>query len=141
MVEIRRIRDDEADLVAGLWDEMNRAVPDGGPLTERGRRNIALMLRASAWHLRAFCLVAVDAERIVGFVNGTVDVGDGLLPGALGLIDALHVVADARGAGTSRRLAEAAVGWLRDQGDVATIRFLVCADDPDAIGFWSSLGF
>jgi hypothetical protein len=49
MVEIRRIRDDEADLVAGLWDEMNRAVPDGGPLTERGRRNIALMLRASAW--------------------------------------------------------------------------------------------
>jgi GNAT superfamily N-acetyltransferase len=141
VVEIRRIRDDEGDLVAALWDEMNRSVPDGGPLTERGRRNIALMLRASAWHLRAFCLVAVDGERIVGFVNGTLDTGDGLLPGAIGEIDALYVVPDARGQGTSRRLAQAAVAWLREHDAVWTIRFLVCAEATDAIEFWSKLGF
>jgi ribosomal protein S18 acetylase RimI-like enzyme len=85
--------------------------------------------------------VAVDGERIVGFVNGSVDPGDGLLPCAIGQIDALHVVPDARGQGTGRRLAQAAVAWLREHDAVWTIRFVVCAEDTDAIGFWSTLGF
>jgi GNAT superfamily N-acetyltransferase len=141
VVEIRRIRDVEGDLVAGLWSDMNSAVEDGAPLSEVGRRNIALMLQASAWHLRAFCLVAVDDGRIVGFVNGTLDAGDGLLPGAAGEIDALYVVPGARGRGLSRRLAEAALAWLRERGAGRTVRMLVCAQDEEAIGFWSSLGF
>jgi ribosomal protein S18 acetylase RimI-like enzyme len=140
MVEIRRIRDVEGDVVAGLWSEMTAAVADGGPLSERGRRNIALMLQASAWHRRAFCLVAVEDERIVGFVNGTLDTGDGLLPGAAGEVDALHVVPAVRGRGLSRRLAETAVAWLRERG-ASTVRMLVCAEDAEAIAFWRSLGF
>ena len=91
--------------------------------------------------LRAFCLVAVDGERIVGFVNGSLDPGDGLLPGAIGQIDALYVVHDARGQGTSRRLAQAAVASLREHDAVWTIRFLVCADAADTVASWSALGF
>jgi GNAT superfamily N-acetyltransferase len=87
------------------------------------------------------CLVAVDGEKIVGFVNGTLDTGDGLLPGVLGQIEALYIVPYARGRGTGRRLAEAAAAWLREHGAVWTIRSLVCAGDAEAIAFWSSLGF
>ncbi len=141
MVEIRRIRDVEGDLVAGLWSDMNAAVEDGAPLSEVGRRNIALMLQASAWHLRAFCLVAVDEGRIAGFVNGTLDAGDGLLPGAAGEIDALYVVPWARGQGLSRRLAHAAIAWLRERGADWTVQMRVCSQDTEAIAFWSSLGF
>ena len=38
------------------------------------------------------------------------------------------------------RLAEAAVGWLRDQG-AHTIRYLSCADAHDDHRFWQGLGF
>jgi hypothetical protein len=58
MVEIRRIRSDEAERVAQIWDEAGRAVPGGAPLSERGRQNIARMLRASSDHPQVFCLVA-----------------------------------------------------------------------------------
>jgi hypothetical protein len=46
--EIRRIRQDDAEAVTDLWDEAGRSVPDGGPLKERGRRNIAAMLVLAA---------------------------------------------------------------------------------------------
>jgi GNAT superfamily N-acetyltransferase len=84
---------------------------------------------------------AVDEGRIVGFVNGTVDAGDGLLPGAAGEIDALYVVPAARGRGLSRRLAVTAVAWLRERGATWTVRMRVCSEDAEAIAFWSSLGF
>jgi GNAT superfamily N-acetyltransferase len=138
-MEIRRIRDGEGDAVGQLWDRMCREVPDGGPLTEHGRRNLSRMLDVSAWHRDAFCLVAVERE-IVGFVNGRLTVEDGLLPGKSGMIDSLYVVASSRGAGVSRALAEAAVAWLREQG-AHTIRYLLCADATDDHGFWRSLGF
>jgi GNAT superfamily N-acetyltransferase len=139
-VEIRRVRDGEGTAVGQLWDRMCRETPDGGPLTERGRRNLSRMLDVSAWHRDAFCLVAVDGGEIVGFVNGTVDVEDGLLPGQLGRIDSLYVVTSARGKGISRALAEAAVAWLRERG-ADTIRYLSCVDAADDHGFWRSLGF
>lgn len=138
-MEIRRVRDGEGDAVGRLWDQMCREVPDGGPLTEHGLRNLSRMLDVSAWHRDAFCLVAVEAE-IVGFVNGRLTVEDGLLPGTSGMIDSLYVVASSRGTGVSRALAEAAVAWLREQG-AHTIRYLSCADAVDDHGFWRSLGF
>lgn len=140
MPEIRRILEQEGDTVAGLWDEMTRALADGGPLSPRGRRNIARMLEASAWHHNAFCLVALDAQRIVGFVNGELDAGGGLLPGLAGKIEALYVTPDARGSGLSGRLAEASIGWLRRRG-AGTIRQLVCIDDHQAQEFWRGQGF
>ena len=113
MVEIRRIHEYEADQVAGLWDRMCRETPDGGPLTEAGRRHIATMLAVSAWHHETFSLVAVADGDIQGFVTGRVDPGDGLLPCLAGEVNELYVVPAARDKGTGRRLAEAAVSWLR----------------------------
>jgi GNAT superfamily N-acetyltransferase len=139
-MEIRRILEDEGETVGDLWDRMGREIVDGGPLTEQGRRNLSRMLAMSAWHRDAFCLVAVDGGRIVGFVNGRTDNEDGLLPCLLGQIDSLYVVPEERHMGISRALAEAAIGWLRDRGAV-TIRCLSCADAGDDHRFWQGLGF
>jgi GNAT superfamily N-acetyltransferase len=139
-VEIRRIHDSEGEAVGGLWDRMCREIEDGGPLTEQGRRNLSRMLAMSAWHRDAFCLVAVEDGRIVGFVNGRTSDEDGLLPCLTGEIDSLYVVPERRGKGISRSLAEAAVGWLRDR-DVHTIRYLSCAGAHDDHRFWQALGF
>jgi GNAT superfamily N-acetyltransferase len=139
-MEIRRIRDGEGETAGHLWDRMCQEIPDGGPLTEQGRRNLSRMLDVSAWHRDAFCLVAVDGAEIVGFVNGRVDVEDALLPGMSGQIDSLYVVPTLRGKGISRALAEAAVEWLRERG-AHTIRYLSCADAIEDHGFWQSLGF
>ncbi|WP_433337721.1 GNAT family N-acetyltransferase [Spirillospora sp. CA-294931] len=139
-MEIRRIHEAEGDEVGGLWDRMCREIEDGGPLTDEGRRNLSRMLAMSAWHRDAFCFVAADAGRIIGFVNGTVGDEDGLLPGLLGEIDSLYVVPEERGRGVSRELALAAVGLMRDRG-AHTIRYLSCADAHDDHRFWQGLGF
>jgi GNAT superfamily N-acetyltransferase len=138
-MEIRRINDGEGEAVGHLWDRMCREIPDGGPLTERGRRNLSRMLDVSAWHRDAFCLVACDGD-IVGFVNGRVNVEDGLLPGQGGMIDSLYVVPSLRGKGISSALAAAAIEWLRERGACA-IRYLSCADAETDHEFWRSLGF
>ena len=139
-MEIRRVRDAEGDAVGALWDRMCRETEDGGPLTERGRRNLSRMLAVSAWHRDAFCLVAVDEGELVGFVNGRLDTGDGLLPGVAGEIEALYVVPEHHGRGTSAALGTAAVAWLRERG-AGTIRHLACAGAADAHAFWRRLGF
>jgi GNAT superfamily N-acetyltransferase len=139
-MEIRRIQQDEGDTVGGLWDRMCREIEDGGPLTEYGRRNLSRMLAMSAWHRDAFCLVAVDKDQVIGFVNGRVSIGDGLLPSLAGEIDSLYAVPARRGEGISLELAQAAVRWLRDQG-AHTIRYLSCADASDDHRFWQRLGF
>ncbi len=101
-MEIRRIHQSEGDTVGDLWDRMCREVEGGGPLTERGRRDLSRMLAMSAWHRDAFCLVAVDGVQVIGFVNGRAGIGDGLLPGILGEIDSLYVVPEERsGSGRS----------------------------------------
>jgi GNAT superfamily N-acetyltransferase len=139
-MEIRRIREHEGDAVGGLWDRMCREVEDGGPLTQVGRRNLSRMLAMSAWHRDAFCLVAVDGEKVVGFVNGRLSIGDGLLPCTVGEIDSLFVVPEERGKGTSKALADAAIEWLRD-GGAATVRYQSCVDAVDDHQFWQGLGF
>ena len=139
-MEIRGIQQSEGDVVGDLWDRMCREIQDGGPLTEQGHRNLSRMLAMSAWHRDAFCLVAMDGVQVIGFVNGRVSIGDGLLPGLTGEIDSLYVVPEQRGKGISRALAEAAVKQLRDQG-AHTIRYLSCADALDDHRFWQGLGF
>jgi GNAT superfamily N-acetyltransferase len=139
-VEIRRIHEPEGDAVASLWDRLCREIEDGGPLSETGYRNIARMLSMSAWHHAAYCLVAEDDGDLVGFVNGRVDVGDGLLPGAVGEIETCYVVPDARRKGVGRALVDAAIAHCRAAG-AGLLRLQVCADDRAAHAFWRSLGF
>jgi GNAT superfamily N-acetyltransferase len=139
-MEIRRIHEREGDAVGDLWDRMCRQIEDGGPLTEQGRHHLARMLAMCAWHRDAFCLVAVNGARIIGFVNGRISVGDGLLPGLLGEIDSLYVVPEERGNGISRALAEAAVRLLWDHGAL-TIRYPSRVDAHDDHRFWQGFGF
>lgn len=139
-MEIRGIHQSEGEAAGDLWDRMCREGEDGGPLTEQGRRNLSRMLAMSAWHRDAFCLVAVDGVLVLGFVNGRVSVGDGLLPGLVGEIDSLYVVPERRGTGISRALAGAAIKLLRERG-AHTIRHLSCADAKDVHQFWQGLGF
>jgi GNAT superfamily N-acetyltransferase len=140
MVEIRSIADGEGAAVAELWDEMCRTSRDGGPLTARGRRNIERMLDIAAWHRDELCLVALDAGRIVGFAHGRVSADCGMLPGLLGELETLYVTPGARGRGTSRALAQAAVRELRARG-ASVLHRLICIEDRAAQEFWSALGF
>ncbi|GAA5051682.1 GNAT superfamily N-acetyltransferase [Thermocatellispora tengchongensis] len=139
-MEIRRIHEHEGETVGGLWDRMCREIEDGGPLSEQGLRNLSRLLAMSAWHRDAFCLVAVDDDEIIGFVNGCTTAENGLLPGLGGQIDSLYVVPGRRGGGVSRALARAAVAWLREHG-AGTIRYLSCAGAHDDHRFWQGLGF
>ncbi|MGH3519298.1 MAG: GNAT family N-acetyltransferase [Haloechinothrix sp.] len=60
--------------------------------------------------------------------------------GAVGEIETAYVIPEARGAGVSTALAQAAVAYLRDRG-ARTIRLLVCAEDDRARRFWQKQGF
>jgi hypothetical protein len=123
-MEIRRIRQTEAEAVTGLWDEAGRSVPDGGPLKERGRRNIAAMLVLAASSHRAACLVD---DELNGFVLAEL-AEDGLLPCQYGRIEELYARGDAE---LERALVEAAVDWLW-QHDVFVIRAEIALDEPGA---------
>jgi hypothetical protein len=133
-MEIRRIRQTEAEAVTDLWDDAGRSVPDGGPLKERGRRNIAAMLVLAASHPSAACFVAVEAGRPVGLAMAELD--EGLLPGRGGVLAELYARGDAA---TERALAEAAIAWLSEHG-APVIRSDVALDEPGA-ELLEALGF
>src|SRR5262245_4693730 len=73
------------------------------------------MLRASAAPPEVFCLVAREADEIVGFTVCQIT-RDPLLPGVGGEVHELYVVPHARGAGVSRHLADSALALLRRLG-------------------------
>jgi hypothetical protein len=131
-MEIRRIRQTEAEAVTELWDEAGRSVPDGGPLKERGRRNIAAMLVLAASSHRAACFVD---DGLSGFVLAEL-AEDGLLPGQYGRVEELYSRGDAA---LERALVTAAVDWLFERG-VHVIRAEVALDEPGA-DLLTSLGF
>ncbi len=131
-IEIRRIRESDAEAVVALWDRMCREVRDGGPLTAAGRRHLGRMLAVTAWHHNAFCLVAVDGDEPVGFGLGRLDTGDGLLPEVVGEIQEVYGPGAVR-----RRLAEAVIAEL----GAVTLRVRVAADEPEDRRFWAGLGF
>jgi hypothetical protein len=138
-MEIRRIQEPEAAEVVALWDDMCRAVIDGGPLTEHGRRHLERMLAMQAWHQQSFCLVAAGPERIEGFVCATASAGTGLLPGLVGEVEESYARPDAP-EGVRRELVEAAVAALRERG-ADPIRSTMGADDPEAKELFEGLGF
>ncbi len=140
MPEIRRIKVPEAAVVADLWDRMCRETPDGGPLSPLGRQNIQRMLEITAWHHQTSCLVAVDGDRVLGFVMCRLDPGDGLLPGFAGEIDEVYVPAEFAAEGQlARQLVQAAVATLRQQGVRWRIMHRSPADEDHAL--FTGLGF
>jgi hypothetical protein len=135
LMEIRRIRQTEAEAVTDLWDEAGQSVPDGGALKERGRRNIAAMLVLAASSHRAACFVAREEDVITGFVLAEL-AEDGLLPGRYGRVAELYARGDVE---TERALVRAAVDWLWSH-DVHVVRAEVDLDEPGA-ELLESIGF
>jgi hypothetical protein len=133
-LEIRRIRQTEAEAVTELWDEAGRSAPDGGPLKERGRRNIAAMLVLAASNPSTACFVAVADDGVRGFVMAELD--EGLLPGRAGRVEELYARGDA---GTERALVQAALDWLGAHG-VSVIRADIALGERGA-ELLESLGF
>jgi hypothetical protein len=131
-MEIRRIRQTEAEAVTALWDEAGQSVPDGGRLKERGRRNIAAMLVLAASSHRVACFVD---DGLNGFVLAEL-AEDGLLPCQYGRVEEVYARGDSE---LERALVQAAVAWLW-QHDVFVIRAEVTLDEPGA-ELLQSLGF
>jgi hypothetical protein len=125
-MEIRRIRQTEAEAVTDLWNEAG-----GGVLKERGRRNIAAMLVLAASSHRVACFVDDDLN---GFVLAEL-VEDGLLPGRLGLVEELYARGDVE---LERALVQAAVDWLW-QHELFVIRTDLDLGEPAELV--ESLGF
>ena len=128
-MEVRRIRHDEGEQVAGLWDEMV-----DGVLRPRGKANIAAMLTLSATSPHAACFVADDDGVLRGFVLAEL-ADDGLLPARFGRVEELcgprELLPD---------LVAAAVAWLHEQG-VWVVRAEAEEDDPEAIELLTQLGW
>ena len=108
-------------------------MPDGGPVKERGRRNIAAMLVLAASHPSTASFVAV-ADKPIGLVMAELD--EGLLPGRGGTVSELYARGDLA---IERALAEAATEWLSDRG-ACVVRFDVPLGEPggdllEALGF------
>jgi ribosomal protein S18 acetylase RimI-like enzyme len=116
-----------------------RRRPGWGSLSERGRRNIAQMLRGGAstptssvwWPPR----VGESSRYTLGRVSG-----DPLLPGLAGELDDPHVAPDAPDRSIGRRLAETVIARLPDVG-AEVIWTHVDTDDEKAQAFWAALGF
>jgi hypothetical protein len=128
-MDVRRIRHDEAERVAGLWDDMV-----DGVLRPRGRANITAMLTLSATSPHAATFVAEEDGELRGFVLAEL-ADDGLLPARYGKVQELcgprELLPD---------LVTAAVAWLREQ-DVECVRAEAEEDDPEAIALLTELGW
>jgi predicted phage gp36 major capsid-like protein len=127
-MEIRRIREDEGEAVAALWQELA-----GGVVTPERQARIARMLATTAFHRDACTLVAVEDGRVTGFVLARVDTGDGLLKGGLGLVEERWPLDEPR-------LVDAAIAHLREAG-VKVIRADAELDDPAEQARWRDRGW
>ena len=105
MVKVRRIRVDEAPLVRELvrtaTEERARLHPeDRIGISEQGLVNLETQFRLGAVHEDELTLVAVDDDKIVGFLCAWITRGRAT-PGVAGEIDWLWVTPDTPGAMSS----------------------------------------
>lgn len=133
MAVVRRIREEEASLVAELWNELAQ-----GGLTLKGKRNIQHQLAVAHHHPDYFCFVAEEEGTLIGFILVERRTGVGFSAGA-GEIAEIYVRPAARGRGIGRAL----VGAARDQLGSMGVGVFWHHEDIDApvAGFWRALGF
>ena len=143
MAEIRRLRIDEAPLVRQLVrlaiDDMARTYPeDDVGISERGLANLETQFGIGAVHEDELTAVAVDGDKIVGFVCAWITRGRAT-PGISGEIDWLWARPDSMRPEIERELASYAVSWLRERG----ARSIFKMDDihHPRRELWESVGF
>lgn len=120
MIEIRRIREEEAPSLRALYrelvyDDAEEHPEDSVGISERGLDNMQEHFRLAATHADVFCLVASNGDAIVGFADAHVK-GSATLPGLVGTIENVWVRAEVRGSDVARRLAEGTISQLRGLG-------------------------
>ena len=142
MVDVRRIRPQEAATVTDLWEAYAAELSDPpGGLTPETRTAITEHLRANAEHPQATCLVATEGDRIVGFATAAV-FRHPTLGGILGEIEEIYVVPERRRQGIGRAMANAILDWIDGSGGtVMKVRVGRGLGEPAAVAFWESLGF
>jgi GNAT superfamily N-acetyltransferase len=143
VVEIRRIRVDEApavrELVRTATEEEARRFPEERiGISDQGLSNLETQFRLGAVHEDEVTQVAVEIDEIVGFVSASVVRGRAT-PGVAGVIDWFWVRPTFAGQEVERRLAHAAIAWLRDRG-AGPIFKTDDARHPE-LEPWQSLGF
>ena len=131
-MEIRRIRLDEAELVARIYATEYAPGIDARPIVD--------WLSNCALHPKALCLLAEDEGQLVGFVIAS-QTDSPVMPGSAGEIEELHVRVDDRRGEVARALAEAAVSRLARRG-VWMIRVDVDRDAAEWLrAAYSATGF
>ena len=88
MVQIRMMREDEAERVRDLWMQVSAEM--GTPLPETSARQILLNLKQYPAHQKVRCLVVQEQESLIGFLTCSVT-GHPVEPGLYGEIEQLHV--------------------------------------------------
>jgi ribosomal protein S18 acetylase RimI-like enzyme len=131
-MEIRRIRLDEAELVARIY---TTEYAPGAKLDP-----IVTWLQNCALHPTAFCLVAEEDGEITGFVIASQTTSE-VMPGQGGEVEELHVRDRSRRDELGRRLVEDAIALLVRRGSWVVV-VDVDRDAPDEErALWRSLGF
>lgn len=143
MIEIRRIRVDEApavrELARAAIEELAQRFPaDRIGISEQGLSSLETQFRLGAVHEDEVTHVAVAGDQIVGFVSASVMRGRAT-PGVAGVIDWFWVRPSFARDGVELRLAEAVVVWLRQRG-AGPIFKTEDADHPEREP-WVTLGF
>lgn len=144
-VTIRLVTADDADAIAGLWQQLvdyhRQLDPDLPGAAHGGAKRYARRLgqRLDDSYTRA--LVAEHEGRIVGFVLGMIvdlmaDIFD-QEPG--GFLADIYVVPDYRRRGVGRMLVAALTDWFRQQ-QVYHFDWQVAVKNEEGLAFWRSIG-
>lgn len=144
MFSIRSMREDEAERVVALWQQMC-VVGGSNPLSETALQQILVNLKQYASSTVAHCFVAEEDHSVIGFVTCAV-LTHPIMPGSSGEIEELYVQPHAQQESIRAALVQQAVHFLQAQG-VGSIHTRICVgpdecpDEAQQRAFWQSLGW
>ncbi len=144
-VLIRAAAADDVEQIGTLWEQLvdyhvllDERLPDA---VSNGGRRYARRLYDKVSDEYSRILVAVDGEKVVGFVIGMiVDLMPDLFQQDVsGFLADIFVLPAYRQRGVGRRLVSELVSWFRQHG-VQHYEWHVAANNTDAIAFWREIG-
>ncbi len=139
------MREDEADTVAALWEQLVRyhqqldpAMPE--PLPD-GAVRYARRMVDSVHDTYAHTLVAELDGRIVGYITAMIYdlMPDVFVSELAGMVGDIFVLDEMRGRGIGRALVEAVEGWFRLRG-VRYYEWYTATANHDGLAFWQQVG-
>lgn len=145
MVQIRSMKEREAERVRDLWLQMCTGA--GTPLPEMSAQLILAKLKQYATHQLAHCFVAEERRKIIGFVTCCIS-SHPVMPGLSGEIEELYVqsAVGAHRHEIQANLVRQAVIFLQARGATSIhTRICVgekeCPEEGELRAFWQLLGW